>query len=66
MDRYLVFGGTNYYPSGGMNDFKRSFASFEMALGYSRAIVDLDSTSWSHVYDLNEKKIVAENKSSKE
>lgn len=32
MPRYLLFGGDNYYPQGGWNDFKGGFESERDAL----------------------------------
>jgi len=48
--RYLLFSGTDYYPSGGWNDFDDSFDSAEAAK------VQLDATTkdnykWGHVID---------------
>lgn len=51
--RFLVFAYYNYYPSGGMNDFQKSFDTYEEAEEYIRLerhdhsfdrydIVDLD------------------------
>lgn len=56
MKRYLLFCGSRYYPSGGMEDFEGSFDSPEDAKdGF---IPELFYDSWAHVYDVEGKDFV--------
>jgi hypothetical protein len=56
MRRFLLFGGSNYYPSGGWDDFMESFDSVEDAAkvaksrgrSHSNALEWID---WAHVVD---------------
>jgi hypothetical protein len=51
VERYLVFSGKNYYPSGGWDDFHGDYASLEQA----KAVVEeleKDDTVWAHIADL--------------
>ena len=53
MKQYLAFAGDQYYPSGGMKDFKGDFDTLkeaQVAAGY------LDE--WQHVYDSVKREIV--------
>ena len=57
-NRYLVFAGKDYYPSGGAVDFKKGFAIIEeaesFALDLVRATTDDwpdNSDDWAHVFD---------------
>jgi hypothetical protein len=68
MKRYLVFAGDTYYPSGGWNDFQRSFDKLEeavKAMEYYRDIGDIyednsghDKKDWGHVVDTQSMTIV--------
>lgn len=58
VQRYLVFAGDQYYPSGGWNDFKGSYLTQEDAWD---ALVQLFATSgcdWCHVVDAVSGKVV--------
>lgn len=74
MKRYLVFFGTHYYPSGGMDDFLNDFDSIKecknaidnrIKKGFN---TDWDSLeehiqyqweySWPHIYDTETRKKV--------
>lgn len=58
MKRYLLFGGTCYYPLGGFNDFVRSFDNLHESISFARESVELnDDDGWWHVFD-SEKKII--------
>lgn len=56
MKRYLAFSGEQYYPSGGMEDFKRDFDTEEEAMVYVLAREAIND--WMHVYDSVERKII--------
>lgn len=59
--RYMIFGGYNYYPRGGIGDFLGSVESIEeISASYSRKFTDgyiltfngSDHTvDWFHVFD---------------
>lgn len=57
MNRYWLFSGQNYYPSGGMEDFKESSDRLEHVKEY---ITKLEYGEWAHIYDMHESKIVLE------
>ena len=54
-EKYVVFGYDQYYPTGGMNDFKKSFVKREDAIAW---LVDSDydygevveKSSWDIVF----------------
>lgn len=53
MNRYLLFQGQDYYPSGGMEDFEKS----------SNDLEELKASAfneWAHIYDCFEEKIILE------
>lgn len=57
VDRYLLFHGDDFYPLGGMKDFKKS----------SNCLISLKSISqkmgcleWAHIYDTKRGKIISE------
>lgn len=54
MDRFLLFGGDNYYPQGGWGDFKGSFTSGEAAI---REAANW-GWDWWHVIDLMDGAVV--------
>jgi hypothetical protein len=57
VERYLLFKGDAYYPSGGWHDFKGSFSSIEAAVDH---VISLGITSmdWYHVVDSTTGEIV--------
>lgn len=57
MDRYLLFHGEYFYPSGGMIDFKESSNELNDLISF---ISKLESCEWAHIYDSHEKKIIFE------
>ena len=57
MKRYLLFAGYDYYPSGGMDDFKNDFDTIDEAIQYAKANKD----DWQHIYDQQERKEVWNN-----
>lgn len=54
MKRFLAFGGDEFYPCGGMYDFKGDFDSLDEAL---MCCLNEDG-DWYHIYDSEIKKIV--------
>lgn len=63
MKRYLLFGGSYYYPNGGMNDFKGDFncpVRAESAIKKEFKGRDLDNW-WAHIYDTELQKTITIN-----
>lgn len=57
MNRYWLFAGYQYYPSGGMHDFKDSF---EMEDGARiRFHEKFSSCDWAHIVDIETGNVVA-------
>lgn len=54
MKRYWLFAGENYYPCGGMRDFKGAFDSPEEARAHPTGGAD-----WAHVFDSVDAKVVS-------
>ena len=55
--RYLVFGGSEYYPGGGIQDLVGSFDDLAQAVARMRELREPDewsytSCDWVHVYDV--------------
>ena len=48
MKRYLLFGGSSYYPAGGWKDF---LGSYDSELECLRALLSGERTDWYHVID---------------
>lgn len=44
--RYMLFAGENYYPCGGMDDFRGRFATM------AELVVNIGRADWFNVYDL--------------
>lgn len=60
MKQYLLFGGDIYYASGGMHDFRGSFATIDEARArIDKRIEQADPLDWWHIYDIETMKIVA-------
>lgn len=55
MKRFLLFAGDNYYPAGGMYDYRGDFSTIEDALE-ARA----PQWDWYHIVDHSTMKIVRE------
>jgi hypothetical protein len=62
MKNYLVFLGDNYYPCGGMRDFKEDFDTLNEAKQYIENWLNntifSKSDYWYHVYSIEDKAIV--------
>jgi len=57
MNRYLLFSGDDYYPSGGWQDFRGDFETIEKAKEHF--LVDKDGNrDWMHVVDSTDGRIV--------
>lgn len=54
VQRYLVFRGDEYYPSGGWGDFLGSWANLEDA----RKRLQHDKPEWWHIVDIETGKII--------
>lgn len=54
-EKYLLFAGEFYYPSGGLHDFIGNFKTIEDAKGWIK-----DYHDWYHIVDLESLKIVKE------
>ncbi len=57
--RYLVFGGQEYYPCGGMDDLAGTFDDLDEAVARMRQLREPDkwgyaSCDWCHVYDVQQ------------
>ncbi len=58
--RYLVFGGKEYYPAGGMDDLVATFDDLNQAVARMRELMEPDQRDgyckcdWCHVYDVKE------------
>lgn len=67
MKRYWLFGGIQYYPSGGFEDFKKSYDTLDRALNEARHLefnyIDYpnqsDYLAWFQVFDSETREIVA-------
>ena len=56
MKRFLLFAGDNYYPAGGMEDFKGDFDTVDEAL--EKMIIIKLRCDWFHIYNWQERKII--------
>jgi len=61
--RYWLFGGGNYYPCGGMEDFIESFDELNDAIYYMNGWLKKDYSCWCHIYDIEENSIVEHGRS---
>ena len=52
MNRYLLFAGYNYYPSGGIRDYRGSFPTMQ------RVVVNIGKADWWNVLDNYTGKII--------
>lgn len=50
MNKYLVFSGYDFYPSGGFEDFKGSFEDFESAVKFALEVKG-GAHDWFQVVD---------------
>ena len=62
MKNYLVFLGDNYYPCGGMRDFKEDFDTLDDAKNHIENLLNAETFArtefWYHVYSIEDKAIV--------
>lgn len=60
MKRYWLFGGDVYYASGGMYDFRGTYATLEAAIEAGKHELDkILGLDWFHVWDVETETIVA-------
>ena len=52
MNRYMLFSGDCYYPSGGMYDFIMSSNVLDTLIAYAED--GLEAGAWWHIYDTQE------------
>lgn len=52
MRRYLLFGGADYYPLGGWNDFVGSYNTYEEAYEHKK-LGRSQGYEWTHIVDTN-------------
>jgi hypothetical protein len=57
MKQYLVFAGSDYYPSGGWKDFKGSFDSIDEAKKFLNT-EELRSYDWWQIVDTTTQEVV--------
>lgn len=58
LKRYWLFTGAEYYPSGGMKDFKGSFESVGEAIAHLQIVKTSRSIEWYQILDSFEGKVV--------
>lgn len=58
--RYWLFHGDDYYPGGGMVDFKKRSDCLNDLLNFTNK---MESHQWAHIYDIQTEKIIFESKS---
>lgn len=62
MKNYLVFLGDDYYPYGGMLDFKEDFDTLDDAKNHIENLLNAKTFArtefWYHVYSIEDKAIV--------
>lgn len=51
MDRFVVFTGDDYYPSGGISDFDSSYTTEEDAKTYIKNILSKCYIDWAQLWD---------------
>jgi hypothetical protein len=61
-NRYLLFWSNSYtgHPNGGMNDFKGSFESLELAIDSCREMFEDRGVDFAHIFDLLTMQVVKE------
>lgn len=57
MKRFLLFAGSDYYPSGGWKDFQKDFDTLEEANNYIGQNYNAD---WFHLIDSKHMEVVRE------
>ena len=51
MKRFLIFGGSDYYPAGGWNDFRGDFDTQDLASAEALRLALACQWDWWHVVD---------------
>lgn len=62
INRFMIFCGDKFYPSGGMSDFYTSTDTLDQAKEELLKRAMVSSFDWAHVYDSHESKLVWEHK----
>ena len=62
LKRYLLFGGDNYYPSGGADDLLGDYETVDLA---NEDAGNNDSIDWFHVLDIETGEIVSDSEKEK-
>jgi len=58
MKLYLLFGGDNYYPGGGAQDFESAHEDKDRAIRAGRQFLAGTRLKWAHVFDCDRELIV--------
>ena len=59
MLQFALFGGEDYYPAGGWEDFQDTYATLEEAVAGGLAYQNESYGRWYHVVDMTLRSIVA-------
>lgn len=57
-DRFWIFAGMQYYPTGGMLEFCGSTPSLQTAITYCQGYFNRNSLAWVEIYDAEDDKIL--------
>ena len=60
LQRYVLFGGTTYYASGGWKDMQDSYADLESAWAAAQELIQSDWFDWWQIVDINSGQIVSQ------
>lgn len=58
MKRFILFIWDNYYPLGGMNDFKGCFDNLESAVELADSCIEFKDCEHYQIYDTHDMKVV--------
>jgi len=59
LQRFVLFGGTTYYASGGWMDMQEHYADLESAWAAAQELIKSDWFDWWQIVDLNSGTIVS-------
>jgi len=57
-DRFWIFAGMQYYPTGGMQEFCGSTYDLDCAIAYCQGYFNRNSLAWVEIYDAQDDVIV--------
>ena len=60
MNRYVLFGGTTYYASGGWRDMQGDYVDLESAWAAAQELIQKDWFDWWQIVDLNSRTVVSQ------